>query len=50
LVWNGTDLIIKSNAKPDINAEIFLDDVQTVFLPDLGELRGLDEFAEEMAV
>jgi hypothetical protein len=45
-----TDLIMKSNAKPYINAEIFLDDVQTVFLPNLAEPRRLDEFAGEMAV
>jgi hypothetical protein len=43
-------MIMKSNAKPYINAEIFLDSVQTVFRPRLAELRRLDEFAEEMAV
>jgi hypothetical protein len=41
---------MKSNAKPSINSEIFLDYVQTVFLPYLAELRPLDEFAEEMEV
>jgi hypothetical protein len=41
---------MKSNAKPYINAEIFLDYLQTVFLPNLAELRRLDEFAGEMAV
>jgi hypothetical protein len=46
----GTDLIMKSNAKPYVSAGIFLDHVQTVFLPNLAELRRLDEFAEEMAV
>jgi hypothetical protein len=46
----GTGLIITSNAKPYINAEIFLDCVQTVFLSNLAELRRLDEFVEEMAV
>jgi hypothetical protein len=46
----GTGLIMTSNVKPYINAEIFLDDVQTVFRPNLAELRRLDEFAEEMAV
>jgi hypothetical protein len=45
-----TDLITKSNAKPYINAEIFLDHVQTMFLSNLAELRRWDEFAEEMAV
>jgi hypothetical protein len=44
----GTDLTMKSNAKPYINVEIFLDYVRTVLLPNLGEFRGLDEFAEEM--
>jgi hypothetical protein len=43
-------LITKSNAKPYINAEIFLDYVQTVFLLGLAELWRLDEFAEEIAV
>jgi hypothetical protein len=49
-VRNGTDLIMKSNANPYINAEIFFDYVQAVFLPNLAELRRLDEFAEETAV
>jgi hypothetical protein len=46
----GTDLIMKSNAKSCIKEKIFLDHVQTVFLPNLADLRRLDEFAEEMAV
>jgi hypothetical protein len=46
----GTDLIMKLNAKPYINAEIFLDYFRTVFRPNLAELRRLDEFAEEMPV
>jgi hypothetical protein len=46
----GTDSIMKLNAKPSINAEIFTDDVQTVFLPNLAELPRLDEFAEEMVM
>jgi uncharacterized protein (DUF1800 family) len=41
---------MKSNAKPSINAEICLDYVQTVFLPNFVELQRLDEFTEEMAV
>jgi hypothetical protein len=49
-VWFGTDLIMKSNSKLYINADIFLDYVQTVFLSNLAELRRLDECAEEMAV
>jgi hypothetical protein len=44
------DLIMKSNAKPYMNAGIFLDDVQAVLLPNLAELQRLDESAEEMAV
>jgi hypothetical protein len=46
----GTDLIMKSNAKPYINAEIFVDYVLTVLIPNLAEPRRLDEFAEEMTV
>jgi cobalamin biosynthesis Co2+ chelatase CbiK len=46
----GTDLIMKSNGKPSINADIFLDYVQTVFLSNLAGLRGLDGFPEEMPV
>jgi hypothetical protein len=47
------DLIMKSNATPTINAEVFLDYVQTVFQLNVAALRRLDEsdeFAEEMAV
>jgi hypothetical protein len=46
----GTELIRKSNAKPCINAENFLDSVQTVFRPNLAELWRLDEFTDEMTV
>jgi hypothetical protein len=45
-----TDLIMKSNSKPYINLEIFLDYVQTVFLPNLASRRRLDALAEEKAV
>jgi hypothetical protein len=41
---------MKSNTKPYISAEIFVDYVQTVLLLNLAELRRLDEFSEEMAV
>jgi hypothetical protein len=41
---------LKSNRKPSLNAEIFLDYIQTVFLHDLAELPTLDEFAEEFGV
>jgi hypothetical protein len=46
----GTDLVLKSNLKPYINAEIFHDDIKTTLLANLVELRGLAEFAEEMTV
>jgi hypothetical protein len=49
-VWFGTNLIMKSNAKPDINAEISFDDLQAIFLLNLAEFRGSDEFSEEMSV
>jgi hypothetical protein len=45
-----TDLIKKSNAKSSISAEIFLDDVRTVFLPNLAELGPLDVLAQEIAM
>jgi uncharacterized protein (DUF488 family) len=44
---------MKSNAKPCINAEMFFEYVQTLFLLNIAELRRLDEldeFAEEMPV
>jgi hypothetical protein len=46
----GKDLIMKSSAKPQINAEISLDCVRTVLRANLAELRRLDEFAEELAL
>jgi hypothetical protein len=46
----GRDLILKSNQKPYMNVGIFLDDLITVFLPDLVRLRGLVAFAEDVAV
>ena len=46
----GTDFVLRSNPKPYINAEIFLDYIRTVFLPNLAELRTLDAFSEETAV
>jgi hypothetical protein len=46
----GTDLVMKSNAQPHINAEIFLEYVQTVLLSNRAKLRRMDGFAEEMAV
>jgi hypothetical protein len=44
------DFVLRSNPKPCINAEIFLDYIQTVFLPNLAELRTLDGFVEETGV
>jgi hypothetical protein len=44
---------MKSNAKPSINAKMFLDYVQSVFLHHFAEFKRLDElddFPEEMAV
>jgi hypothetical protein len=46
----GTDFVLRSNSKPYINAEIFLDYIRTVFLLNLAELRTLDGFAEETGV
>jgi hypothetical protein len=42
----GTDFVLRSNPKRCINAEIFIDYIRTVFLPNFAELRTLDEFAE----
>jgi hypothetical protein len=46
----GTDFVSRSNPSPYINAETFLDDIRTVFLPNLAELRTLDAFTEETGV
>jgi hypothetical protein len=46
----GTAFILKSRAKPYINAEIFEEYICTVFLPNLDELRSLEEFATEDAI
>jgi hypothetical protein len=46
----GTDFVLKHNQTPYINAVIFLDYIRTVFLPNLAELRTLDQFADEPAV
>jgi hypothetical protein len=43
----GTDFVLRSNPKPYINPEIFLDYIRTVFLPNMAELRTLDAFTEE---
>jgi hypothetical protein len=44
------DFILKARSKPYINAEFFLDDIRTVFLPNLNQLRVLEEFADEDTV
>jgi hypothetical protein len=46
----GTDFVLRSNPEHYINAEIFLDYIRTVFLPNLADLRMLDGFAEETGV
>jgi hypothetical protein len=46
----GTDLIVKQRAKAYINGEIFMEYMRMVFLPNLTELRSLEEFADEDAV
>jgi hypothetical protein len=46
----GRDLILKSNHKPYVNAEIFLEYVRTVLLPYRVCVRGLGVFAAEEAV
>jgi hypothetical protein len=46
----GTDLVLRSNPKPYIKAESFLDYIRTVLLPNLAELRTLDGFAGETGV
>jgi hypothetical protein len=46
----GTDLVLRSNPGPYINAEIFLDYIRTVFLLNLAELWTLDAFTEETRV
>jgi hypothetical protein len=46
----STDLILKRRAKSYINGEIFLGYIRMVFLPNLDELRSLEEFADEDVV
>jgi hypothetical protein len=46
----GRDFVLRSNPNLYINAEIFLDYIRTVFLPNLAELRTLDAFTEETGV
>jgi hypothetical protein len=46
----GTDFLLKSNPKPYINVESFVDYIRTAYLPYFAELRNLDGFAEETGV
>jgi hypothetical protein len=46
----GRDLILKSNSRTNVNAEIFLDDIRRVFLPYVIELRSLAGLVAEDAV
>jgi hypothetical protein len=46
----GTNFILKSRAKPYINTEIFQESVTTVFLPNLNEMRSLEQFADKEVV
>jgi hypothetical protein len=46
----GMDFILKSRAKSYINAEIFQEYVTTVFLPNVNELRSIEQFTYEEAV
>jgi hypothetical protein len=43
-------LILRARRKPYTHAECFLEYIRTVFLPNLNELRTLEEFADEDAV
>jgi hypothetical protein len=46
----GTAFILKSRAKPYINAENFEKQIRTVFLSNLDELQSLEEFSAEDAI
>jgi hypothetical protein len=46
----GADFVLRSNPKSYINAEIFLDYIQMVLIPNLVQLRKLAKFAEETGV
>jgi hypothetical protein len=43
------DMIFKSNQKPYITANIFIDSIRTVFLPYIDTLRGLAVLAQEIS-
>jgi hypothetical protein len=46
----GTDFILKACFKSDISVEILVKYIRTALIPNLNELRALDEFADEDAV
>jgi hypothetical protein len=46
----GRDLLLKSNQRPYINADFFLDYIRTVSLTYLARLLGLVAVAEEVVV
>jgi hypothetical protein len=43
----GIGFILKTRAKPDINAEISTEYIRTMFLPNLDELHSLGEFTDK---
>jgi hypothetical protein len=45
-----TEIILKQRAKAYLNGKIFLEYIRMVFLPNLNELRSLEEFSDEDAV
>jgi hypothetical protein len=46
----GTDFILKHRAKSYINTEMFAEYIRMMFIPNLNELRNLEQFANEDAV
>jgi hypothetical protein len=44
------DFILKSRAKPYVNAEMFAGHIRTVPIPNLNKLRTLGEFAQEEVI
>jgi hypothetical protein len=46
----GTDFILKHRAKPYVSAEIVAEYIRMVFIPNLNELRNLEQFADDDAI
>jgi 2-methylisocitrate lyase-like PEP mutase family enzyme len=46
----GTAFILTRRATPYVNAGIFAEHIRMVFIPNLNELRNLEQFADEDAV